>query len=226
MSVMIVLDSSASMNFPETAGQAGTKFRYGCIIAAALAYLISTQGDAVGLMSMSDDQLAYVPARGGRVQLRSLLARLDRLTPAGSWQPQRIIASAAELLDRRGVVLVISDFYDAEEETWRELRRVVRRGHDVAMLQVISAAERAFPFRDNLEFQDLESGERRLLDAGAVAQTYRAAMADFLARCRTLAQRDGIDYALISTDDRPETSLRAFLLRRNSRQAPDNAKGA
>jgi uncharacterized protein (DUF58 family) len=227
MSVMLVLDSSASMDFPGTAGQSGsraigqsgTKFRYGVIVAAALAYLISTQGDAVGLMSMSDDQLTYVPARGGRAHLRALLARLDRLAPGGTWQPQRIIARAAELLDRRGVVIVISDFYDAEDETRRELRRAVRRGHDVAMLQVFSAAERAFPFRGNLEFQDLESGERRLLDAGAIEQRYRAAVRDFLERCRTLAHRDGIDYALLSTDDPPERSLREFLLRRSSQDA-------
>src|SRR5688572_30940469 len=48
MSVMIVLDASASMAFPETGL---TKFRYATIVAAALAYLIASKGDAVGLMT-------------------------------------------------------------------------------------------------------------------------------------------------------------------------------
>src|SRR5205085_3826111 len=51
LSVMIVLDTSASMSFPE---QSVSKFRYGAVIAAALAYLVSEQGHAVGLMTMSD----------------------------------------------------------------------------------------------------------------------------------------------------------------------------
>src|SRR5688572_15908317 len=109
MSVMLVLDASASMNFPD---EGISKFRYASIIAAALSYLISAQGDAVGLMTMADGALSYLPARGGRPHLRSLITRLDRVQPGGSWQPERVVARASELLKRRGVVLVISDFYD------------------------------------------------------------------------------------------------------------------
>ena len=140
MAVMIVLDASGSMNFPLTGV---TKFRYAQIVAASLAYLVSTQGDAVGLMSSSGDRLSYLPARGGRHHLRSLIAQIDRLAPATGWQADRVIARATELLKRRGALLVISDFYDDEERTRRELRRSARRGHDVGMLQVISPVERS-----------------------------------------------------------------------------------
>ena len=224
MSAMIVLDASASMAFPE---QGLTKFRYATIVAAALAYLIATQGDAVGLMTMADGRLAYLPARAGRPHLRSLIARLDRVEPAGAWDPERTIARGAELLKRRGVMIVISDFYDAEDATRREMRRVARRGHDVSMLQVISAEELSFPYEGSLEVEDLETGARRLVDAPAMEQQYRASMREFLARCRTLASRDGIDYALMSTDAPPERALRDYLIRRDagprSAQAPAQA---
>jgi uncharacterized protein (DUF58 family) len=211
MSVMLVLDASESMAFPP---EGLSKFRYASIIAASLAWLISGQGDAVGLMSMAGDALAYLPARGGRPHLRSLIARLDRFETGGSWQPDRVIARAAELLDRRGVLLVLSDFYDAEDETRRALRRAARRGHDVAMMQIVSPAELEFPYRGDLEFEDLESGERRLVDAGAIAATYKADVERFLERCRTGATRDGIDYALVSTGTPPEHAMRHYLLRR------------
>src|SRR4051812_39145260 len=81
MSVMLVLDSSGSMAFPE---QGVSKFRYATIIAAALAYLIAAQGDAVGLMTTTGEKLTYLPARGGRMHLRTLIAMLDRLSPADS----------------------------------------------------------------------------------------------------------------------------------------------
>jgi uncharacterized protein (DUF58 family) len=211
MSVMIVLDASASMAFPE---HDLSKFRYASIVAASLAWLIASQGDAVGLMSMAQGALAYLPARGGRPHVRTLITRMDRLVPGGRWEPARVIARGAELLKRRGVVLVLSDFYDAEEETRRELRRVAGHGHDVAMLQVVSPAETAFPYRGEYEFEDLESGERRLIDGAAVERRYRTAMSDFLTRCRNMAVRDGIDYALLSTDMPPERALRSYLLRR------------
>ena len=216
MSVMLVLDTSASMAFPEDATQL-SKHRYATIIAAALAYLITSQGDAVGLITTVDDRLEYLPARGGRPHLRSLIARLDRLEAAGEWQPDRVIARAAELLDRRGVIIVVSDFYDAEDATRTELRRAARRGHDMAMLQVVSPEEVAFPFRGSLAFEDLESGTRQLVDAGAIAMAYRDNVSAFLKRCREHATADGFDYALLSTDVPPEAALRAFLLRRGSR---------
>src|SRR5262249_1678490 len=78
LSVMLALDSSASMAFPDD-GSGVSKFRYGQIVAAALAYLVSEQGHAVGLMTIDSRRLAYMPARGGRPHLRSLLARIDRL---------------------------------------------------------------------------------------------------------------------------------------------------
>ena len=210
MSVMLVLDASASMAFPE---QPISKFRYASLIAAALAWLITTQGDAVGLMSMTDGALTYLPARGGRPHLRSLLTRLERLTPKGQWQPERVIARSAELLKRRGVVIVISDFYDNEVDTQRELRRVARRGHDVTMLQVTSPPELSLPYRGDLEFEDLESGQRRVVDVASVEPGYRNAVSAFLERCSRFARSEGIDYALLSTGDAPERALRGFLLR-------------
>src|SRR5687767_8778665 len=76
MSAMIVLDTSTSMAFPETGL---SKLRFACIMAAALAWLISNQGDAVGFMTTTNGAWSYLPARGGRPHLRSLLTRIDRV---------------------------------------------------------------------------------------------------------------------------------------------------
>ncbi|HEX3927701.1 MAG TPA: hypothetical protein VHW65_06860, partial [Gemmatimonadales bacterium] len=156
----------------------------------------------------------YLPARGGRPHLRALIAQIDQLAPDTTWDGPRTIARAAQLLARRGLLATISDFYDAEDATRRELRQAVRRGHDVAMLQLISRDERDLPYDGAVEFADLESGARRILDARAAAPVYRAAVSAFLERCRTAALRDGIDYALIGVDTPPETALRHYLLAR------------
>ncbi|MES1259385.1 MAG: DUF58 domain-containing protein [Gemmatimonadota bacterium] len=216
LSVMIVLDTSASMAFPE---ESLSKFRYGVMIAAALAWLVSNQGNMVGVMTMQDGNLSYLPARGGRQHLRSVLAQIDNLEPGGAFDAPRVIARAAQLLRRRGLMIVISDFYDAESETQRELRRVMQYGHDVAMLQLMSPAELALPYAGHIEVEDLESGERRLTDAAELAPRYGAAVQQFLARCRESALGAGIDYALIGVDTPPEVALRDYLLKRSARTA-------
>lgn len=212
MSVVLVVDTSASMNYPPI--HAPSKFQYAIIMAAALAHLIINQGDAVGLMTMQGEKLVWVPPRGGRAHLRLLLAHLEKLTPSAAWDPARVITRAADLLKRRGVILAISDFYDHEEATRVELRRVVRRGHDVAVLQVVSRDEVELPFTSDVEFEDLESGARVVVDARAARGGYRDRMAAFLERWRTSARRDGLDYALVTTDEKPSDALRTYLVRR------------
>ena len=226
VSVMLVLDTSASMSYPENAAAGLSKFRYASIVAASLAYLASEQGNAVGLMTMTDGELAYLPARSGRVHLRALIARVDRLIPSGAWQPVTVIRRAAELLQRRGLMIVISDFYDEESETQRELRHVVQHGHDVAMLQVVAPEERELRFNTQVELRDLESGTRQLVEPATAAPAYRAAMSEFLERCRHFAQHEGIDYGLLDTGEPPERTLRDYLVRRSARQASPSLPSA
>jgi uncharacterized protein (DUF58 family) len=214
LSVLFALDTSASMDYPE---HSVTKFRYGQILVAALAYLAAEHGHAVGLMTSEGDRLSYVPPRGGRVHLRSLLARIDKLAPAGRWDARHVIERGARLLERRGVVLVASDFYDDEEGTRRALRHVAQRGHDAAMLHLLSPDELSLPFTDHIELEDAESKSRRLVDVSSIRATYARALDDFLERCRSNATRDGVDYALLRTDTPPATALREYLIKRAAR---------
>jgi uncharacterized protein (DUF58 family) len=213
LSMMIVLDTSASMAYPR---EGLTKLRYASIVAASLAYLVVEQGNAVGLMTGGGEQLSYLPARTGRSHLRTLLARLENSTATGRWNGAEVITRGAELLRRRGVLLVISDFYDDEGEVRQALRQVLQRGHDVAAVQVTSPSERELPVTGQVELQDLESGERRLVDAGSLALPYADRVREFHEGWRTACADSGIDYALMSIDQPPERTLRDFLIRRSA----------
>ena len=213
LSAMLVLDASASMGF---GSGAVTKFQYAAMAAAALAHLLVEGGDRGGLMAASGPALTYVPPRGGKPHLRTLLAAIARIEPSGTFDPPRAIARAAELLDRRGLLFVLSDFYDAGTETRRELRRAARRGHEVTMLHVVDRQEVAFGYRGSVEFEDLESGARRVIDTAREADGYRSTMTAFLDDWRTSARRDGMDYARFVTDQPPAEALRSYLIQRGS----------
>ena len=225
LSVMLVLDASASMRFPDDPG-AVSKFRYAALVTSALAYLVVSQGDNVGFITMQDGAFTYLPSRGGRPHLRAVLATIARIEPRGAWSLDLALSRGADLLKRRGVLLAVSDFYDATDATFRDMRRVARRGHDVALLQVLSKPEIDFPYDASIEFEDLESGERRVIDAGATAREYRAGVGSFLTRCRREAHRDGHDYALMRTDTPPERALRSYLIRRTGAADPAAPHGA
>jgi uncharacterized protein (DUF58 family) len=211
MAATIVLDASASMSFPNAESSPPvSKFRYAVIVSAALAHIMSAQGDAVGLVAGD----RFLPARAGRHNLRGLLAALSGVEAAGRWQSAETVRRAAERLNRRGLLLVLSDFYDAEEETFDELRRAARMGHEVVLFQIMSREEVEFPYRRDLEFADLETGRSVAVNAGLVRRDYTDAVAAFLERCRRRAGAEGFQYSLIVTDTSPARGLRNFLLAR------------
>jgi uncharacterized protein (DUF58 family) len=218
--VMLVVDTSGSMNHPP--GAVNSKLRYAVLLAAALAHLATEQGNAVGLMSLVPDagasgtRVRYVPARSGRVHRRVVMAELDALEPGGQWDPPLAIGRAAELLQRRGLLIVLSDFYDEQDATQRELRHVARHGHDVALLQLVAADERHLPFTRQVEVVEPETGERRLIDPERDAAAYQGAHAAFMRGWQQFAQQEGLDYARFDCDAAPEQTLRDYLLRRMS----------
>lgn len=203
MASAIVVDNSASMNF-------GGKFRYAQILAAALAHLISTQGDAIGLVARD----RFIAPRTGRHHLRALLAALSTMETAGEWRGEGVVRLAAERLDRRGLLIVVSDFYDAEDRVFAELRRAARSGHEVLLLHVMSRNEIEFPYAADVEFADLETGGVVAVNAREAKRAYKDAIAAFLERWRVRAAGEAFQYALMLTDMPPAAALRKCILSR------------
>lgn len=196
-----------------------SKLRYASMAAAALAYVIADQGDAVGMLAFQGTSLAYVPPRTGQHHLRGLLATLSGLQAREMSMPHVAIRRASDMMRRRGLIMIFSDFYDQEQQTLAEIRRCVRIGHDVAVFQVMSRSEIDFPYKGDTEFEDLESGQRVVTHANDVKHAYKDQLSAFLDRWRTNARGEGVDYTLLVTDTALDEGLREFLLRRSARRA-------
>ena len=206
MVAAIVLDTSGSMAFPE----ALPKLRYGAILAAALAHVISGQGDSVGFAAGD----AMVAPRAGRQQLRRVLAAVSATRARGVWDGPAAVRRVAERLGRRGLLIVVSDFYDDEERLHGEPRRASRMGHEIVLFQVLSAEEVALTYSHDFEFTDLETGARLAVNPNTVRREYKEAVAAFLERIRAHAVREGFQYTLVLTSTPPDRALRQFLLAR------------
>jgi uncharacterized protein (DUF58 family) len=214
LGAQIVVDASQSMAFRGRTGVG--KLDCARMAAAALAYLIAGQGDAVGLAIYDDSVRQYLPSRIGQPHLRGVLTALAKMQSSGTTgatSTARSLRRSVDLLSRRGVLILVSDLYDDEEAVEAELRRAVRMGHEVAVFHVLTRDELEFPFGHEVELEDLESG-RRILTGAAAGSTYRHAFAEFLERWHARCARDRIDYTRILTDQPLDASLRSYLLRR------------
>jgi uncharacterized protein (DUF58 family) len=206
--VMLALDTSGSMRFADE--HAVTKLQYAVLLAAALAYLLVQQGEAVGLLGHAAPASAGLPARTGRTHLQRVLATLQGLDAVGATDLAGSVQRAALRLGRRGLVVLLSDFYD-DHQAWHGVVRQVRRmGHEVAMLHVLTPGERCLDLVGDVEFTDMETGERLVAAAGALSADYDRRMDAFVAEERAFARSEGIAYVNASTARGPDEVLRAL----------------
>src|SRR4051812_4526433 len=216
----IALDASASMAYaggvPRAGAAAVSKFAYGRLLAAALAHMISRQGDAVGLVTYADTLRQFLPSRAGQAHLRALLVALRREEPSGATTAGAALARTVDLLKRRGLLAVVSDLYDEDEAVERALARAAHIGHEVIVFHVLTRDELELPFGGDVDVEDPETHRRVLTNGGAVARQYRAAFADFLDRWRTRCATHGIDYVRVFTDEPLDAALRGYIRRRGA----------
>lgn len=210
LAAQIVIDASASMGYAG-AGQP-SKLTVASMAAAALAYLLTRQGDAVGLHA--DPGPPPIPPRAGSRHLQLVLGGLARLEATGRGELAAALRRASDRLTRRGLFLCFSDLYDDEADVAAALRRARQMGHDVAVFQVVTPEEIRFPFRGDMALRDVESGDVRLAHATAIRADYRDRFAAFLDGWRARLHTDAIDYTLLVTDTPLDEALRGFLLRR------------
>jgi uncharacterized protein (DUF58 family) len=214
---LAAIDASASMGYRGSG--AVSKLDYARILAAALAYLIVRQGDAFGLVAYDAVVRRYVAARTGQPHLRGLLVTLSSVEPSGTTRSAAALRRASELLDRRGLLVVLSDLYDEDDAVESELRRAARMGHEIAVFHVLTRDEIEFTFRGDVEIEDLETGRTVLTHGPTQAAAYRARFGAFLERWRTRCAALGIDYTRVVTDTPVDAALRAYLLKRTRRGA-------
>ena len=208
-SVTFALDASGSMDF---GSGPVTKFDYGRFLAASLAWLSQRQGDRVGLVTFAGDLLEVVPPSTRHLQL--ILYTLGRARATGAGRLAPVLERAARLMNRAGIVVVISDCYEDPALVQRAVGTLRARGHDTVLFHVLDPAERDLPGDGAATFEDAETGERLPLRPEALRQKYQAAVQE---HGRELARRlgqDRVDYVPLSTDQPLDLALHAYLERR------------
>jgi uncharacterized protein (DUF58 family) len=210
----VLVDVSASMGY---GGRGVTKLAYGSYLAAALAYLVSRQRDAVGLVTFDDHIVTRLPARARPGHLHAVLLALERVTLGRQSNLAVPLDQLAQTLVKRSMAVVISDLLDDPPTVVKGLRYLRSRGTDVIVFQVLDPDELTFPFAHTARFRDLESAEEVLAVPARVREDYRRRVQALLAFYERELRGAGIDYLRLETSQPLEFALSKYLATRARR---------
>lgn len=211
----LLVDLSASMSY---GSGAMTKCDYACTAAAALAYLLLRQHDAVGCVAFDEAIRQTVPFRTSSSHLMTIVKAFAVAQPRDKTALSTVLAQVAENYPRRGMMVVLSDLLVDAGDLLRGLRRLRQRGHDLLVLHILDDDELDFPFSGPTRFEGLETDQQLNCNPRALRQGYLDALTGFLATVRRGCAHERIDYALVRTSEPLDAALVAFLSHRNRRR--------
>ena len=208
----LVLDTSRSMQFRSEGNI--TKLQYASYLAAALAYLMMRQQDAVGLLTYDEELRKFMPPHSTKVYLQTILKELETLEPANATGTARALNLAAERIHRRGLVMIFSDLFDDPDSVISALKHFRYNQHEVILFHVLDPRERTFDFGRDAIFRDMENADEMMTQPHQIQRAYQEAMRDFIARYKKECREQRIDYVLLDSATPFDVALFEYLNKR------------
>src|SRR3954449_2306643 len=157
--LLLLLDTSASMGY----GSAGvTKLDYARFVSASLCYMASTQRDATGLIVFDADVKNYVQPSTRQGQLFRLLHAIEGATLGTHTDFTKPFVHFQNFLHRRGLVVVLSDFYEDPERIIKTVEPLRYRGNEVVLFHMLDPQEIKPKFREPVLLVDMENASAAL----------------------------------------------------------------
>jgi len=210
----VLLDASASMSF----GSRGvTKLEYAQFLAASLCYLAHAQRDAAGILVFDDEIREYVRPSSRQGQLARLLHVVEHARAGQRTDFAKPFFQLQQFQLRRGVIAVISDYYEQPETVVRTMQPLRFRGSELILFHVLDPQE----IRPSLEgptlLVDMETGEELEVSAEYAREEYRGKIDAHVAALKEKAAAAGMDYFLLDTARPLDEALREYLSIRQGR---------
>lgn len=202
----ILFDISKSMSF---SSRGVSKLEYGSFLAACLAYLAHKQRDRVGILTFDADIVKHIPPSAKHFNM--VLHTLDQARAERPGHLSAPLNKMAEHFKRRGILLLISDFYDDPSAILDALKPLRFLGNDLIVFHILDPQEIDFDFDDASTFQDLESGEQVPVVPQSFRAEYRRLIQEHISKLTTMFSEQRIDYALINTSEPLDRALFSYL---------------
>ncbi len=209
--VHFLMDSSGSMAYGS--GEV-TKMDYAKFLTASLIYFAYHQRDGVGLVTFDEEVTGHIPAGRRNGQLFSLLAEIDRVEASKVTEFRKPLDYMSEFLKRRGMVVIVSDFYDEVENIVASVKHLRAKGNDVIIFHILDDFELNFPFDTMTEFEDLETTKKLNVIPQYLRKEYLQLIQGHVAALEKEFAALGVDYTLINSSKPLDVGLFSYLARR------------
>lgn len=206
--IYILVDSSTSMRLGAGSGSLLSrssdgriaKLGYAAQVAAALAYVGLSNLDRVAVYEFAEALRGQLPAARGKGRIFKVFDFLSAMSPDGQTDLRTALTQFVHRTRRRGVAVVLSDFYDAAGyEEGLNLLRYHR--FEPAVIQIIDPHEARPTLRGDLELVDMETGERRQVTlTEAMCAAYARTHAEYCQTLESFCSSRGIGYLRADTD--------------------------
>lgn len=161
LTMLLMVDASSSSEFGSGLEMKGEVM---ATLTALLAFAAIKNNDKVGLLIFTDQVEHFIPPAKGRKHVLRLIREILYFKPKQHGTDiQGALEYAGKLLNRRAVVVVMSDFLDTGYE---RAFKVLRKRHDVLAVSVVDPSELELPPVGLVELEDPETGETLLVDTG------------------------------------------------------------
>lgn len=213
--LLILLDTSASMAY---GSQEVHKLDYGRFVAASLCYMANLQRDAAGIIIFDEDVKNYVAPSTRQGQLFRLLHAIEKAEPGTRTDFVKPFVHFQNFLHRRGIVVVISDFYEQPETIVRTVEPLRYRGNEVILFHVLDPQELKPAFRQPVLLFDMEDNAKSLEVSPEYARhVYRDKIDAHVEALSSAVRGAGMDYFLMNTERPLDEGLREYLSVRRGR---------
>jgi uncharacterized protein (DUF58 family) len=209
----ILLDVSNSMNFGYEKNV--KKIEYASTLVAAFSYLMIKQQDAVGLAIYADKILKYFPPKMSKAYLLELIKNLSQVKPSEKTNTAECLNSIAEKIKRRGLVIIVSDFFDDVNAILKALKHFRYKKNEVIVFQILDPIERTFSFGKDAIFKDMETSEEMTTQPYQIQKSYRDAMNEFIGKIKSECLNANIEYNLIETSSPFDKALFSYIQKRS-----------
>lgn len=207
----LLLDCSASMGY----SSGGTvKLDYASLLAASLSFMMLKQRDAVGLVTFDEKIRRYLPPRSKSGHLHVLLQELANQIASDKTDVAVALHEMAERINRRGLIVILSDLLDDPEKIISGLKHFRHKKHEVILFHILDPRERDFAFPTEAIFKDLETGEELTTLPWQIKKHFARLSKEFSEQIASACRQSRIDYHLIDTSIPFDFALYAFLAKR------------
>lgn len=204
----LLLDGSESMRYGS--GKL-TKLHYGKMMAACLAYLILHQRDATALGMFDTTVRDYAPRSDNLATIHNLMARLAAFEPKEQTNIAAVLHEMARQIRRKGLVILISDFFDDEAKVLEGIQHLRFGGNEVVVFHLMDPYELEFPFTGQVEFDGLEGIAKIQTRPSEIRKSYLREVETFRQRLREGCERNNCHYTLVNTAQPLHEVLSAYL---------------